>query len=447
MRKAQKKQMEDFIKLLDQAHDEIKKAIEINKIDLALDLLEQCQEGAIKLGELIESIEGQNVETIPILENYCELTYQIHEEVKLSQLTVAKKAYKNLRKLLIKIEASIKNDITVHKEVVFLPYKASMWDSFESVWKAAVEDSSCDVYVIPIPYYDKNPNGSFRELHYEGEQFPSYVPITHYNSYEFEERHPDIIFIHNPYDEYNFVTSVHPFFFSRNLKRYTDQLIYIPYFVLEEIDPNDVEKVKSMKHFCTVPGVLNSDKTVVQSEDMRQIYINVLTEYTGENTSKVWEEKIVGLGSPKIDKVLSTRREDIKIPEDWRKILQKPDGSFKKTILYNISVGALLQHDEKMLEKIQNVFQLFKENQSDVALLWRAHPLIKATIESMKPQLWKGYEKLVQEYRSDGWGIYDDSPDLDRAIIISDGYYGDRSSLVHLYKQINKPILIQEIDI
>ena len=50
-----------------------------------------------------------------------------------------------------------KGQIKVWMEAIFLPYKASMWDSLESVWKAADADPECDAYVIPIPYYDKNP--------------------------------------------------------------------------------------------------------------------------------------------------------------------------------------------------------------------------------------------------------------------------------------------------
>ena len=43
----------------------------------------------------------------------------------------------------------------LQKKIFFLPYKASMWDSLESVWKAAVEDKEhCEAYVVPIPYYD-----------------------------------------------------------------------------------------------------------------------------------------------------------------------------------------------------------------------------------------------------------------------------------------------------
>ena len=91
---------------------------------------------------------------------------------------------------------------------------------------AAREDSDCDTYVIPIPYYDKNPDGTFREEHYEGKLFPDEVPITRYDEYDFGIRMPDVIFIHNPYDKGNYVTSVHPYFYSKNLKNFTEKLVY-----------------------------------------------------------------------------------------------------------------------------------------------------------------------------------------------------------------------------
>ena len=125
----------------------------------------------------------------------------------------------------------------------------------------------------------------------------------------------------------------------------------------------------------------------------------------------------------------------------------KPDGSMKKIIMYNTSVQALLDNDEKMIDKIEDALRIFKKNKDDVTLLWRPHPLIKATISSMKPHLWGRYSKIVEQYRKEGWGIYDDSADLDRAIILSDAYYGDPSSVVELYKRTKKPIMIQNVDI
>ena len=72
MTRAQKKQAEDFTKLLGRAHDGIKKTIERKNIEAALDLLSQCQECAIKLGEIIEAVEGEDFVTISLIEEYCE---------------------------------------------------------------------------------------------------------------------------------------------------------------------------------------------------------------------------------------------------------------------------------------------------------------------------------------------------------------------------------------
>lgn len=447
MRTVQKRNILEMIHTLHQAHDEIKRNMESKQYILAQDMLIQCQECAIRIGTEIEKSEGEGFITVSHIEEYCDVLYQVHEELNGRDSVNVNKIYKTLKKYMLKIENSVKHDISVRKEIVFLPYKASMWDSLESVWQAADADQTCDAYVIPIPYYDKNPDGSFRQMHYEGDQYPKKVPITNYKEFDFETHHPDIMYIHNPYDNINLVTSVHPFFYSDNLKKYTDKLIYIPYFVMGEVSPDNEATVESKKHYCMTPGVLNADKVIVESEDVRQIYIKALTKEMGAASRSKWEEKILGLGSPKFDKVINTKKEDLEIPEEWLKIIQKPDGSWKKIIFYNTSIGTLLNDNEKMLEKMKQVFGVFKENQDKVALLWRPHPLIQATVSSMRPQLWKAYEKIVEQYRSEGWGIYDDSADMDRAVVLSDAYYGDRSSVVYLYQKTGKPVMIQDSDI
>lgn len=452
MRKFQKSQAEDFMELLAQAHEEIRNKTEKKDIPAALTLLADCQDGAVALGNLIEEAEGEGTGTIPILEKYCELVYQIYRNLETYETAQKQdinsgKIYKALKQAYFKISNSLKYDIKIRREVVFLPYKVSMWDSLESVWKAAQEDPDCDAYVVPIPYFDKNPDGSFRELHYEGGEYPEYVPVVWYEDYDFEKRMPDIIFIHNPYDECNLVTSVHPFFYSKNLKKFTEKLVYIPYFILGEIEPENKEALKDIEKFCLVPGVMHADQVIVQSEDMRQAYINVLTEFmSGQGRDRAyWEKKILGLGSPKVDKVLSTRKEDLEIPEEWMKVIRKPDGSWKKIIFYNTTVTALLQHNEQYLVKMRDVLRVFYENRDEVTLLWRPHPLFEATIEAMRPELGEEYQRIVKRYKDEGWGIYDDSSDMERAMVLSDGYYGDVSSVVWLYSKIQKPILLASI--
>jgi hypothetical protein len=454
MRAAQKRDIQNLINALNEAHGEIKSNIDKKVYQAAQDMLAQCQECAINIGNVIEAVEGEGFVTIPYIEDYCDIVYKIYESLNSSEEINPNKIYETLNRQLLRIENSVENDIRVRKEIAFFPYKASMWDSLESIYLAAKEDENCDAYCVPIPYFDLKPDQTFGEMHYEGNQYPKNIEITDWQTYSFEERNPDEIYIHNPYDNCNFVTSVHPRFYTKNLKAHTDMLIYVPYFVLNEIEPDDQQSIDNMKHFIWTPGVVNADKVIVQSEKMKQIYVNEYLKAAqanglgGKHTDRKYlEEKILGLGSPKFDKVKNTKKEDLEIPEEWLKIIEKPDGSRKKIIFYNTSVTALLNYNEKMLDKMKYVFGVFKRNKDEVALLWRPHPLIESTVKAMRPQLWEQYSVIVEQYKKEAWGIYDDTADMDRAVVISDGYYGDFSSVVQVYQQTGKPVMIQNAEI
>lgn len=411
------------------------------------DMLQVCQEAAILVGTQLESKKGLE-HIVHMLEAYCESLYEF--SMNYADFEARMTNSEKIQNQLLQIKNVVETDLPeIKKEMVFLPYKASMWDSLESVWKAADADPECDAYVIPIPYYDKNPDGTFREFHYEGDQYPDYVPITRYEEYDLEERHPDVIYIHNPYDDENYVTTVDPEYYSDKLQAYTDELIYIPYFVMDEINPENKSMVESMKGFCLTKGVINADKVIVQSKNMESIYIQILEETIGPTDCKgiKWKDKILGLGSPKIDKVCNTSKTEIEIPQEWMKKIERKDGSWKKIVFYNMGVATLLQNNEQLLRKVDSVFSFFEKVQDEVVLLWRPHPLIESTLVSMRPQLYEEYENLKKKYIEGGWGIYDDSPDVNRAIVLSDAYYGDKSSVVTLYRKTGKMALIQNVEI
>ena len=152
MRKFIKAQLTDIFNSLYEAHDSVKILIDKSDTDSVITLLGDCQNAAVEIGNSVEESEGENCPTIHLLEEYCETVYQV--SVGLNDNITGIKAKKALDKSLVSAENSVKNDIKVRPEVVFMPYKASMWDSLESVWKSADEDPDCDAYVVPIPYAD-----------------------------------------------------------------------------------------------------------------------------------------------------------------------------------------------------------------------------------------------------------------------------------------------------
>lgn len=400
----------------------------MKKKEALIQLLSDCQDSAISIGETMEKLYGEGTETVSELESYCENLYQM--TLVLEKLGQAKELAGILTKELLQIRRLIEKEVPNQIEAVFLPYKASMWDSLESIWRAADADPECDAYVIPIPYYDRDPDGSFREEHYEGRSFPEDVPITRYDEYDLSIRMPDVIFIHNPYDGGNYVTSVHPYFYSKNLKNFTDKLVYVPYFVLNGEGLNEA--------MATPPAVLYADYIIAQTEKEREDYIRYCSKLYPQGK---FEKKVLALGSPKIDKVRSVNRDNVKVPKEW---LERIEG--KKVILYNTSLNGLLNGNEAYLEKMRDVFLVF-QSREDVVLLWRPHPLMESTLLSMRTELYTQYMDLKKWFQEEAIGIYDDTADMYPAIGISDAYYGDWSSLVWLYRETGKPVMIQDVEI
>lgn len=327
------------------------------------------------------------------------------------------------------IEALV-SEKEIKREIVFLPYKASMWDSLESVWQAAYGDKMhCNTYVVPIPYADKKSDGTVAEWHCEADLFPDYVPVLDWHEYTLEKlkvMQPNVIFIHNPYDNVNAVTFVEPQYFSPRLKECTQKLVYIPYYICGDV---------TLPARCRVPGVYFSDYVVVQNENIKEQF------EANYPVGKVPEGKFLALGSPKFDKVLTSKKEDFYLPKEWQRIIQG-----KKVVLYNTSINTALSNSDMVCKKLRYVLDVFK-GRNDVALWWRPHPLMEATFRSIRPGFYAEYEQIVAEYKQAGWGIYDDTPDVNMAITYSDCYYGDYSSVLWTYRETGKPIMVEDMHI
>ena len=136
-----KKDMLETIQLLEEANAELNKNVSHPDVS---EILTQCQESALLIGNHLEtgyseSMQGTIESLVSILEDYCENIYQISTE--LSNEKFVRKVLKKINKQLSQLYNGIKYDLPEdRKEIVFLPYKASMWDSLESIWKAADAD-------------------------------------------------------------------------------------------------------------------------------------------------------------------------------------------------------------------------------------------------------------------------------------------------------------------
>lgn len=169
------------------------------------------------------------------------------------------------------------------KEIItlFVVYKATQWKSIESYYKA--ESLKSNTYVCVVPYHHKNFDGSYRDTVYEISDFPSTLNFIDYKDLNIENLHANRIYIQNPYDEYNRTYTIEPEYYSVNLSRHTEELIYIPYFTVDEFTSEDSREYYNMRYYVTVPGVIVADKVIVQSENMKALYVKKLSEFLGDN--------------------------------------------------------------------------------------------------------------------------------------------------------------------
>lgn len=331
-------------------------------------------------------------------------------------------------RLISEIRTFISKNI-VYK-VVFMPYKASMWDSLESIWMAADKDERCEALVVPITYYELDNNQNPIKKVNERNLFPKYVNAVNDEEYDLENDLPDIIYIHNPYDDTNLVTRVDSRYYSWNLKKYCEKLVYVPYY--KWVDGVSSTSFKSAMYYA--------DYTVQSSDDAVRRCIEASPEYAKElgletiEIRNIMENKLINLGSPEVDKVVSLN--DVKFPDGWDvKVLKS-----RVNVLYNTTIDEVLT--SRSLSKVRNILNFFKENNGKAFVIWRPHPLLRQTLVSMLPDLVNEYDEIISEFINSSYGVLDTNASMHYSMFWSDMCYGYKtSSLTELYKYTGKIVL------
>lgn len=263
----------------------LEKLIDLKDAVNILELLEKMQTAAINTGEYIEEKAGLETASVPVLEELCEELYQLYAEYMVGK----EPGMGKVSELVEGFAKTSAEEFADYKEVVFFVFKPEYWNVYDEYYRRAIA-VGCEVKVIPLPYYSVNDDGSFGELHYDTEGYPDYVTCVSYESYDVERLQPDYIFIQVPYDECNRAVSVPTYYYSSRLKSYTEKLVYVPYFKVDEVDNEKAWEM--MEYYCTMPGVVHSDVVIVPSEMTRQSYIDRLTQMSGEEYRPVWEKKV-----------------------------------------------------------------------------------------------------------------------------------------------------------
>ncbi len=174
----------------------------------------------------------------------------------------------------------------------------------------------------------------------------------------------------------------------------------------------------------------NVDKVVVQGRYFRDLALTI----------GLPEEKILALGSPKVDRLVAAFEKGLTLPERWEhKIRGKTVFLFDTHMLF-FSSGNIFERQE-LLIKILNTPNVVDNS----VLIWRPHPLLLAAIKRTSTLLAEYYVDLVERVgKNEEYAdvIFDDSADFLPALVAADVYIGRSSSLLNGFLLKGKPIVL-----
>ncbi len=348
---------------------------------------------------------------------------------------------------------AVKGAASDNRDVIFMPHDIDSWYRMEPLWIRLMENPTLNVFVMPVPYYLKNDMGEPDELRFEGNKLPDYVDMIPFNSYDLERNHPSRIVIGIPYDQYDTAVTLPEIFFTDRIRSYTDCLTLITDPSLDDFGREDGRSYINMDYYCTVPGVINADEVYVRSENMRDRYIEKLMEFTTEDNREdyrdYFEKKIVA--NPWDSDALTDcgiKEEDI--PEEWWPGLLDQNGEGKEVVLFYSSMSCIAQYRDRYIEKLNRTFEVFKEFSDKITVIW----IVDRDVNALTGNGYKGYadtvgslNRAIKMYSEPDNVILCDEESTDKAIAISDAFYGDRGILMNRFRRTGRPIMIQNVEL
>ena len=431
--------------------------------------LSELQNNIVSFGTLTESIKGEDCNTVKLLEQYLEVIYKVAKYVQkfdegISYEASAENKYaecdEEVKDTFASISEAIDSEIVNRRSVLFLPVKAKYFSSMRMAYEMEAAIPDTDVYVMPLPYYYKEYDGSFKdEMHIDTEEFiKANIPVTDYSRFDLSLLCPEKIYINSAYDEYNMAVSVDTRFYARSVKKYTAELIYIPYFKLMEFDRANYPCWYNMQYYCTVPGVVMADKVYVQSENTRKVYIDKLNEWAGDDEySEIWEQKLIVYDENyflyKKEETISDT-DIVNYEYNISKCEEFSEGKPReaqniKSIVWFVSAGSLAEFGDKYIEKAYRNLDVFVLSKDKLKVLLNSEPFLDEMIKNYSDELYKKWTGFIDEFNRSGIGEVVSQVEAQsvEALLKANAYYGDPSYICKDFILMKKPVMLQNVEV
>lgn len=461
-----------YVSVLDEMMEACTAQMQEQKYEDVLSVLPELQQLVVDFGTLLEEVRGETnpcvQKVVAKIQEYCDVLYALYEQMnirlqepdtlKIGQQpadvsdadATVRASYEAFARSYTKMKAEIQQFCIARRSVLFICTGMPEWHAYEHLCDEERQKADTDVYFACVPTVFKDIYGHaeygqntedantmriqdhIQNLYGEFADNIQFIPWQKVNPALLA---PDTIYIQDPYDGENPCLTIPPMYYAGNLRKYTKNLIYVPSYKVKEFGVEDTTDRYNMKHYVTAPALMYADQIYVQSENMRQRYLECLVEFSGEAYRAIWERKI-------------SVSEFVFQSEAGK-------GTSQKTILYCIGENELANLGKRALAHVESRLQILADNHENLQVQICFYPPRLSDWE-VDLQRVKTLTEMLRTYAETNkvWCTLEkpqEQEDLaayrERLAINCDAYYGSPSPYVHAFTLREKPVMLASTDI
>ena len=133
---------------------------------------------------------------------------------------------------------------------------------------------------------------------------------------------------------------------------------------------------------------------------------------------------------------------DLSLPAGWEARIQRADGKRKGIILFANDARTFLMNGKKALDKLEEVLKTFEAVQEEITLWWRPQRTMADKLETVSCKLARRYREILENYRTAGWGICDETDNTERAVELCNAYYGGMNAILQPFQNAGRSIML-----
>lgn len=461
-----------YVSVLDEMMENCTAQMQEQQYEDVLSVLPELQQLVVDFGTLLEEVRGETnpcvQKVVAKIQEYCDALYALYEQLntRLQELDTLKigqqpadvpdadatvrASYEAFARSYTKMKAEIQQFCIARRSVLFICTGMREWHAYEHLCDEERQKADTDVYIVCVPTVFKDVYGHAEygqntedantmriQDHIQNlyGEFADNIQFMPWQKVNLALLAPGTIYIQDPYDGENPCLTISPIYYAGNLRKYTKNLIYVPAYKVKEFGAEDTTDLYNMKHYVTAPALMYADQIYVQSENMRQRYLECLVEFSGEAYRAIWERKI-------------------SVSEF---VFQSEAGkdTSQKTILYCIGENELANLGKRAFAHVESRLQVFADNHENLQVQICFYPprlsdwevdlqRVKTLTEMLRTyaETNKAWCTLEKPQKQEDLAAY-----RERLAMNGDAYYGSPSPYVHAFTLREKPVMLASTEI